>query len=310
MTIDVLIPAYRPGKKFARLLAMLEKQTVPVRKIIVINTEKAYWNEAGFSGVRGLEVYHIKKEEFDHGATRNRLMGLSDADICICMTDDAVPADEHLTENLLKGFEKTGPAGETVIAVYARQLADRDCAPAERFTRSFNYPEESAVKTKADIPRLGIKAYFASNVCCAYRRDLFLKQGGFISRTIFNEDMIFAAGALAAGYGICYEADARVIHSHNYSCMQQLRRNFDLGVSQADHPEVFEGVPSEGEGIRLVKKTAAWLFFTGRLLQIPGLIVKSGFKYAGYRLGKAYRRLPMKAVLWLTMNKNYWRNGK
>ena len=290
MTIDVLIPAYRPGKKFARLLAMLEKQTVPVRKIIVINTEKAYWNEAGFSGVRGLEVHHIKKEEFDHGATRNRLMGLS--------------------ENLLKGFEQTGPAGETVIAVYARQLADRDCAPAERFTRSFNYPEESAVKTKADIPRLGIKAYFASNVCCAYRRDLFLKQGGFISRTIFNEDMIFAAGALAAGYGICYEADARVIHSHNYSCMQQLRRNFDLGVSQADHPEVFEGVPSEGEGIRLVKKTAAWLFSTGRLLQIPGLIVKSGFKYAGYRLGKAYRRLPMKAVLWLTMNKNYWRNGK
>ena len=92
--------------------------------------------------------------------------------------------------------------------------------------------------------------------------------------------------------------------------MQQLRRNFDLGVSQADHPEVFEGVLSEGEGIRLVKKTAAWLFSTGRLLQIPGLIVKSGFKYAGYRLGKAYRRLPMKAVLWLTMNKNYWRNGK
>ena len=40
------------------------------------------------------------------------------------------------------------------------------------------------------------------------------------------------------------------------------------------------------------------------------MIVKSGFKYAGYRLGKAYRRLPMKAVLWLTMNKNYWRNGK
>ena len=92
MTIDVLIPVYKPGKKFARLLAMLEKQKEPVRKIIVINTEKAYWNEEGFSGVRGLEVHHIKKEEFDHGATRNRLMSLSDADICICMTDDAVPA--------------------------------------------------------------------------------------------------------------------------------------------------------------------------------------------------------------------------
>ena len=39
---------------------------------------------------------------------------------------------------------------------------------------------------------------------------------------------------------IAYEAEARVLHSHNYTNMQQLRRNFDLGVSQAEHPEVFE----------------------------------------------------------------------
>lgn len=127
MTVDVLIPAYRPGKKFARLLAMLEKQSHPVRKIIVVNTERAYWNEAGYGGVKGLEVHHITKEEFDHGGTRNLLMSLSDAEVCVCMTDDAVPADEHLIENLLKGFERAGAGGETVISVYARQLADRDC---------------------------------------------------------------------------------------------------------------------------------------------------------------------------------------
>ncbi len=310
MTVDVLIPVYRPGRKFAGLLAMLEKQTVLPRKILVVNTEQAYWNESGFEGVRGLEVRHITKEEFDHGATRNLLMSLSDADVCLCMTDDAVPADGRLIENLLAGFEKKGPKGEEVIAVYARQLADRDCGEAERFTRAFNYPEESRIKTKADIETLGIKAFFASIVCCAYRRDLFLRQGGFTPRTIFNEDMIFAAGALKAGYAVCYAADARVIHSHNYGCMQQLRRNFDLGVSQADHPEVFDGVPSEGEGIRLVKATAAHLAGTGHLLQIPGLAVKSAFKYAGYRLGKAYGRLPGGLVMKLTMNKNYWRNGK
>lgn len=310
MTVDVLIPAYRPGEKFAGLLAALEKQTVPAGKILVVNTEKAYWDEEKFAGIKGLEVRHITKEEFDHGATRNLLMSLSDADICVCMTDDAVPADRRLIEKLLAGFEKKGPEGEEVIAVYARQLADRNCGEAERFTRVFNYPEESRVKTAADIETLGIKAFFASNVCCAYRRDLFLKQGGFTSRTIFNEDMIFAAGALKAGYAVCYEADAKVVHSHNYSCMQQLRRNFDLGVSQADHPEVFAGVPSEGEGIRLVKATAAHLAATGRIFQIPGLAVKSAFKYAGYRLGKAYRKLPGSLVMKLTMNKNYWRNGK
>ena len=258
MTVDVLIPAYQPGEKFARLLSALRRQDTPVRKIIVVNTEEEYWDRR-FERMDGLEVHHIKKKDFDHGATRNLLMSLTDADVGVFMTDDAVPADAHLISALLEGFEGEGPSGEKVIAVYARQLPDKDCAPAERFTRGFNYPEESRVKTQADVESLGIKAYFCSDVCCAYRRELFLEQGGFISRTIFNEDMIFAAGALKAGYAVCYQAKARVVHSHNYGCMQQLRRNFDLGVSQADHPEVFAGLPSEGEGIRLVKETAVWL---------------------------------------------------
>ena len=37
---------------------------------------------------------------------------------------------------------------------------------------------------------------------------------------------------------IAYVAEARVVHSHNYTNRQQLHRNFDLAVSQADHPEI------------------------------------------------------------------------
>ena len=44
MTVDVLIPAYRPDRRFARLLQMLERQTVKPRRIIVMNTEESYWN--------------------------------------------------------------------------------------------------------------------------------------------------------------------------------------------------------------------------------------------------------------------------
>ncbi len=73
---------------------------------------------------------------------------------------------------------------------------------------------------------------------------LFLEAGGFTNRTIFNEDMIYAGNAvLDRGQAIVYAAKARVIHSHNYGCIAQLKRNFDLAVSQADHPEVFDGNP-------------------------------------------------------------------
>ena len=221
--VDVVIPTYKPGKKFSRLLKMLEKQTYPVGKIIVMNTEKAFWNEKGFEGIGNLHVHHLTKAEFDHGATRNRGMRFSRADIVVFMTDDAVPADEFLIEKLVGAFEQRGPEGEAVIMAYARQLPDKDCPLAERYTRSFNYPEKSCLKTKADLKRLGIKTFFASNVCCAYDREKFWFQGGFIQNAIFNEDMIFAGKAVMEDdYAIAYVADAKVIHSHNYNCTHGL----------------------------------------------------------------------------------------
>ena len=308
LKVDVVIPAYKPGKKFSRLLKMLERQTWPVGKIIVMNTEKSFWNDHGFEEIGNLEVHHLTKEEFDHGDTRNRGMKLSRADIVVFMTDDAVPADEHLIEELVKAFAQRGPEGEAVIMAYARQLPDKDCALAERYTRSFNYPEESCVKTKADLKRLGIKTFFASNVCCAYDREKFWFQGGFIRRTIFNEDMIFAGRAvLQDDYAVAYAAEARVIHSHNYNCRQQFKRNFDLAVSQADHPEIFNGIRSESEGIRLVKSTARFLIRQKKPWLVPGLVVKSGFKYLGYRAGKCYRLLPGWMILKCTMNREYWK---
>ena len=308
LKVDVVIPAYKPGKKFSRLLKMLERQTWPVGKVIVMNTEKSFWNDHGFEGIGNLEVHHLTKEEFDHGDTRNRGMKLSRADIVVFMTDDAVPADEHLIEELVKAFAQRGPEGEAVIMAYARQLPDKDCALAERYTRSFNYPEESCVKTKADLKRMGIKTFFASNVCCAYDREKFWFQGGFIRRTIFNEDMIFAGRAvLQDDYAVAYAAEARVIHSHNYNCRQQFKRNFDLAVSQADHPEIFNGIRSESEGIRLVKSTARFLIRQKKPWLVPGLVVKSGFKYLGYRAGKCYRLLPGWMILKCTMNREYWK---
>ena len=44
-TVDVVIPVYRPGKKFGRLLRMLARQTHPAGKVIVVNTEERYWDK-------------------------------------------------------------------------------------------------------------------------------------------------------------------------------------------------------------------------------------------------------------------------
>ena len=306
MRVDIIIPVYKPDKTFLQLIEKLENQTVSVNKIILMNTEEKYFQQL-FYGSRflkqynNIDVYHLSKKEFNHGKTRRQGVKKSDADVFVMMTQDAMPKDEFLLENLLAALER-----ESVAAAYARQLPDPKATPIEQYLREFNYPDEDKIKSSKDVETLGIKAYFCSDVCCAYKRSIYEELGGFVRHTIFNEDMIYAATAIKNGYEIAYAAKAQVVHSHNYTCMQQLHRNFDLGVSQADHPEVFANVPSEGEGIKSVKATAAYLKNQGLLKWIPSLIFQSGFKFVGYRLGKNYKKLSHSQIMKLTMNKEYW----
>ena len=304
--IDVIIPVYRPGKELVELIERLEHQSVPVHRILLVNTEEKYWKAFEYDHphrerYENIRLWHISKREFDHGKTRREAVKKSRAGIFVMMTQDAMPADEFLLERL------TAPLSQkNMAASYARQLPGDDAGAVERFTRQFNYPPESRVKSAADIPELGIKTYFCSNVCAAYRRDIYEKQGGFPKRAIFNEDMIYAAGCIQAGYRIAYTAQAKVIHSHQYTNKVQVRRNFDLGVSQAEHPEIFKGVPSESEGIKLVKRTAAYLRENGKSREILPMCVTSIYKFFGYKLGKNYKRLSFRRIMKYTMNREYW----
>ena len=301
--VDVIIPTYRPGKEFETVLERLNKQEYPVEKILIMNTEEEFWNREWEKKFPALEVHHIKKEEFNHGGTRKKAAQLSKGDIMVFMTQDAMPKDKGLIGNLIRPILEN----KEVAASYARQLPARDCSVMERYTRAFNYPENSLLKTKKDIPRYGIKTYFCSNVCAAYKKSIYESLGGFVDRTIFNEDMILAGKMVQKGYGIFYAAKAEVIHSHNYTGLQQIHQNFGLGVSQAEHPEIFRGLPSEGEGIRLVLNTAKFLIKKGKFWMLPSLIVQSGCKFIGYRAGKGYKKLPRRLVLWCTMSPDYWR---
>ena len=307
-TVDVIVPVYKPDEKLQKLIARLHRQSYPVQRIILINTEQSYF-DSFFADTHFLEQYddllirHIAAEEFDHGGTRRLGVSLSDADYFICMTDDAVPVDDKLVEELLKPMLEGKAA-----AAYARQLPGKDATLTERYSRYFNYPPKPVIKSAEDIPVMGIKTFFCSNVCAAYDRRVYDRIGGFEEHMIFNEDMVNARHFLDAGEKIAYVPTARVIHSHHYSNWQQLQRNFDLGVSQAQFPEVFGGISSSSEGVKMIKNMAGYLLRNGQALQIPGMIVNSGFKYMGYQLGKHYKKLPGWEIRKATMNLNYWKH--
>lgn len=305
MEVDVLIPVYRPDGKLTELLKRLKMQNYPIHRVILMNTEEKHF-PAELTGIWDrVEVYHLAKEEFDHGGTRDRGVRMSTADLVLCMTQDAMPADETLIEELVKPFDDP-----EVWAAYARQLPNEDCREVEKYTRSFNYPEQSMVKTKEDLDRLGIKTFFCSNVCAAWRREKYLEIGGFVKHTIFNEDMILAGTMIKQGGKIAYCAKAKVIHSHNYSAFQQFHRNFDLAVSQTMYPEVFGGIRSESEGIKLVKKSLSYCIKIGKPWLMIQVVTQSAGKLLGYKMGQRYRSLPMWLILRCTMSPSFWRGGK
>ena len=305
--IDIIIPTYKPEKGFGELIEKLQGQTIKPNKIILMNTEEKYI-EKFLKGTDilekydNIEIYHVSEREFDHGKTRDMGVQFSQTPYFLCMTQDAIPANEFMVEELLKVLEK-----KNVASVYGKQLARPNSHILEDFTRKFNYPDESRIKSQKDLIELGSKTYFCSNVCAAYKREVYDKLGGFIKKTIFNEDMIYAASVIKAGYEIGYVAEAQVIHSHYYTGKQQFHRNFDLGVSQADHPEVFKEVPSEKEGGKLVSETIKFLIKEKKLSLLFPFIYQCGCKYIGYRMGKAYHKIPMSVIQKCTMNSNYWK---
>ncbi len=303
-TIDVIIPIYHADDKLQRLLIMLYRQTVKPNHVYLLQTVEYEGQVQTLPTIEGsdITIHPVSRADFDHGGTRKYGASLSNADILMFMTQDAVPADEHLIERLLEPF-----VDPWVSAAYARQLPDEKAGLVERYSRHFNYPKHSRIKSREDLQELGIKTFFCSNVCAMYRNGVYQKLGGFVEKTIFNEDMIMAAAMIREDYRVAYVAEAKVVHSHQYTYRQQFTRNFDLGVSHRQYREVFSGVKSETEGIRLVKNTAKYLCEKKKYFLIPDLIISSGFKFLGYQFGKRYDMMPVWLVKKLSMNRSYWK---
>lgn len=303
--VDVIIPVYKPDEKLSRLIESLNNQSVQIGKVFFMHTltgtEEDKEVDKLLKTCKGAVITPIKKSDFDHGGTRNKGATLSSAEYMLYLTQDAVPVDNRLIEELLKPMKD-----QEVGTVYGRQLPTKQVGPIEHYTRKFNYPDKDLIKSKKDLQNLGIKTYFCSNVCCLYRKSVYEQMGGFVLNTIFNEDMIMAAAVIEADYKIAYASKAKVLHAHKYTYRQQFTRNFDLAVSQKQYSEIFDKVKSESEGIKLVKMTMKHLLKTGRWYLIFDLIFQSGFKFLGYRFGKLYDKLPKCIVKKMTMNKAFW----
>ena len=133
-----------------------------------------------------------------------------------------------------------------------------------------------------------------SNVNSAIRRDLW-ERFPFADDLFFAEDQDWARRVLLAGYGIRYEPEAVVRHSHAYTIGTAFKRFFDSGAS-AERGYLAGGRPASRvllrEAGRYARDELRWLSETGQRRWIPYTAVYELAKFVGLGLGAHHRRLP------------------
>lgn len=285
MSISLVIPTLDAQTEIGELLKRLLSQTCCPDEIIVVDSASSDSTVEIASSFDGVRVIEIDRSDFNHGLTRDMAFKESTGDIVCFMTQDAIPADNRYIENLVNPLL----ADNRVAISSGRQLPKKDARKFERLVREFNYGPRSNVRSKDDVSVMGIKAYFATDVCSAYRRSSYFELGGF-GRTDMSEDMLMAAKAVGAGYLVAYAADARVYHSHNLTPVEQFHRNFAIGHFLEVNRELI-ACPSEiGEGGRLVKRVAKQLIEDRSFIELGAFGIDCFARFIGNRAGRRAAR--------------------
>lgn len=279
--ISVIVPTLNAGRQIDTLLTRLEQQTRKPDEIIVVDSSSEDITQEMIKRHPEVKLIVIDRKNFNHGGTRDAMLRESTGDFVLFLTQDAMPSGNDYIAKIVAPF-----ADDEVALVYGRQLPRKDARPAEALVRKYSYGDESMVITKADIPSLGIKAFHSTDVCAAYRRTAYLEVGGFETDVLTNEDMFIAARFLHAGWKIVYEANAMVIHSHNFTFKQQYKRNYIQGVEIAKHKDILGDASLSGEGFSLVKYTLGGLLRQGHVIEAMRFTVDCGFRLIGNRNGQ------------------------
>ena len=104
MKLTVIIPTLNAGRFLPNLLERLSSQTVSDKEIIVIDSAS---DDETVEVARsfGATVKPIVRREFNHGRTRNVAADDASGEYLVFLTQDALPVDGRLLENLIAPLE-------------------------------------------------------------------------------------------------------------------------------------------------------------------------------------------------------------
>lgn len=247
--IDIVCPIYKGLNYLKPLLDSFKNQKkIKIRRIVfpltILNDEETDKIKE-FIEQEGIISFNVLYEEFSHSLTREKaIKEYCESNYIVMISQDIKLTNEYVFYNLVKDIA----SGQTVYN-YARQICKNKTI--EKYIRAKNYPKESRIISSLDIEKLQLMAFFASDACSAYNRNVFLELGGYGGYDVMmNEDQLYSKIILDAGYKKKYCADAVVEHSHKYTLKQLYRRYYQAGIFYSQ-VKIFDKYKSTDSGIKL-----------------------------------------------------------
>ncbi|MGC2373892.1 MAG: glycosyltransferase [Solirubrobacteraceae bacterium] len=230
MHVSVAIPTRNGASTLAGVLSALSRQTVEHE--LLICDSGSHDHTVALARSHGARVLELPPSQFNHGRTRNLLVAEARTERVTLLTQDAEPADERWLEQLLAGFDLQ----EGVGIVYGPYRPRPGASVAvrlelERWFASLSPDGAPTVERLSEHERslpverlIGRRGFFTdANACIA--REAWERAP--FREVPYAEDRVLAIDMLRAGYAKAFVPEAAVLHSHDYTASEQLRRCFD-----------------------------------------------------------------------------------
>lgn len=280
MKISIICPLYNAEGYIEELYFNIKNQKdVCIEEIKFILTES---NDNTETKLKNLQCNYkkISKQEFSHSLVRENAAFEAKGEILVFITQDIKIVDEYWLYNLTKDI-----IDGKCEAAFSRQIGYEE-HKVERYTREINYPTEKRIVSKDDIDRLGLMTFFFSDASSAISKEIFIKLNGYDNKNLpTNEDMYFAYKLIMNGYRIEYAADSKIIHSHDLSFKETLKRYEDIGMFFDENKYLTEYSAGE-RGFTVLKYIAKRSIEDKKPLIIIDAIINFAARFIGMKFTK------------------------
>ena len=229
MNIDIICPLYNCENIINNLNNSIIKQSIDASVSIKYILTKSTDDSKETLKKNNIDFVEIEKEDFSHSLTREKAARESKADIICFISQDIEIANTDWLSELVKPLI----CGDAE-ASFSRQISKYK--NIEKYTREYNYPHESYIRSKKDISKYGLKTFFFSDVSSAIKKDVFEELNYYDNKNLItNEDMYLAYKIITSGYRIKYCSKSIVYHSHDYNLKNLYLRYKNTGIFFRDN---------------------------------------------------------------------------